>query len=273
MGREINPDMKITTFNANSIRSRLGIVIDWLQANRPDVLCIQETKVQDDDFPQAAFTDAGYHIAFRGEKSYNGVAIASLAMPDEVGFGLDDDGPADATRFAVARFGKLRVVNTYVPQGREIDHPMYAYKLDWFRRLRDWFERHAAPGDDILWTGDLNVAPEAIDIHNAEKQANHVCYHIDVRRAFAETRAWGFVDVFRKYHPEAGQYTFFDYRTPNAAKREMGWRIDHMLATAPLAERSVGASIDLAPRLLEKPSDHTFLTACFCINAQHPPSK
>lgn len=255
--------MRITTFNANSIRSRIGIVTDWLQANRPDVLCIQETKVQDAEFPQAAFTDAGYQIAFRGEKSYNGVAIASLAEPDDIRFGLDDGGPADATRFAVARFGSLRVVNTYVPQGREIDHPMYAYKLEWFRRLRRWLERHTSPDDLLLWTGDLNVAPEAIDIHNAEKQADHVCYHVDVRKAFAETLDWGFVDVFRKYHPEAGQYTFFDYRTPNAAKRKMGWRIDHMLATAPLAARSVDAAIDLAPRLLEKPSDHTFLTAEF----------
>ncbi|HAS82722.1 MAG TPA: exodeoxyribonuclease III [Verrucomicrobia bacterium] len=255
--------MIITTFNANSIRSRLGIVIGWLQANQPDVLCIQETKVQDADFPQQAFTDAGYHIAFRGEKSYNGVAIASRVKPDAVDFGLDDGGPADTTRFVVARFGDLQVVNTYVPQGREIEHPMYAYKLDWFRRLRVWFSRHATPDDLLLWTGDLNVAPDAMDIHNAEQQANHVCYHVDVRRMFADTLRWGFTDVFRKYHPEAGQYTFFDYRTPNAVQRKMGWRIDHLLATAPLAARSISASIDVAPRLLEKPSDHTFLSATF----------
>jgi len=255
--------MKISTFNANSVRSRLGIVTEWLNANRPDVLCIQETKVQDADFPRSAFTDAGYHIAFRGEKSYNGVAIASLAAPDAVRFGFDDGGPADETRLAIARFGKLRVVNTYVPQGREIDNPMYTYKLEWFRRLRRWLEHHASPADAVLWTGDLNVAPEAIDIHNAEKQANHVCYHVDVRQAFAETIDWGFVDVFRKYHPEPEQFTFFDYRTPNAAKRKMGWRIDHMLATAPLAAKAVACDIDLAPRLLPKPSDHTFLTAEF----------
>ncbi len=262
-GREINPEMKITTFNANSIRSRIDIVTGWLQANRPDVLCIQETKAQDADFPRDAFTDIGYHIAFRGEKTYNGVAVASLAVPDDVSFGFDDDGNADATRLVVARFGDLRVINTYVPQGREIDNPMYAYKLEWFLRLRRWLERHASPDDLLLWTGDLNVAPEAMDIHNAEKQANHVCYHVDVRQAFAETVDWGFVDVFRKYHPEPDQYTFFDYRTPNAAKRKMGWRIDHMLATAPLVARSVDSSIDLAPRLLGKPSDHTFLTAEF----------
>ncbi len=255
--------MIITTFNANSIRSRLGIVTDWLQANQPDILCIQETKVQDADFPAQAFTEAGYHIAYCGEKSYNGVAIASRVKPDEVSFGIDDGGPADATRFAAARFGDLRIVNTYVPQGREIDHPMYAYKLEWFRRLKAWFSRHATPDDLLLWIGDLNVAPSAMDIHNADQQTNHVCYHVDVRNAFADTVSWGFTDVFRKHHPEAGQYTFFDYRTLNAVQRKMGWRIDHLLATAPLAARSVSATIDVAPRLLEKPSDHTFLSAAF----------
>lgn len=255
--------MIISTFNANSIRSRLDIVTHWLQTNRPDILCIQETKVQDHEFPQQAFTDAGYQIAFRGEKSYNGVAIASLVKPDAITFGFDDGGNEDATRLAAVRFGDLLVVNTYVPQGREIDHPMYAYKLEWFSRLRTWFSRHAEPGGNLIWTGDLNVAPEAMDIHNAEQQKNHVCYHIDVRRAFADTVKWGFTDVFRKHHPEAGNYTFFDYRTPNAVQRKMGWRIDFILATAPLAARSVSSTIDLAPRLLPKPSDHTFLSAEF----------
>lgn len=258
--------MIIATFNANSIRSRLEIVLDWLSSHRPDVLCIQETKVQDAEFPHAPFADAGYHIAFRGEKSYNGVAIASRTQPDEITFGLGDGGPEDATRFAAARFGSLCVVNTYVPQGREIDHPMYQYKLEWFRRLRRWFERHSTPGGNLVWTGDLNVAPEMMDIHNAEQQANHVCFHADVRRAFADTLAWGFSDVFRKHHPEPGQYTFFDYRTPNAVQRRMGWRIDHILATGPLAARSIAAAIDLAPRLLPKPSDHTFLSAEFDFN-------
>ncbi len=255
--------MIIATFNANSIRSRLAIVLDWLGEHRPDVLCLQETKVQDAEFPHAPFTAAGYHIVFRGEKSYNGVAVASRLPPDDVSFGFDDGGPVDATRLAAVRFGTLLVVNTYVPQGREIDHPMYPYKIDWFHRLRAWFSRHSAPGGNLVWTGDLNVAPEAMDIHNADQQANHVCFHIDVRQAYADTLTWGFRDVFRKHHPEPGQYTFFDYRTPNAAQRRMGWRIDHILATAPLADRSVSASIDLAPRLLPKPSDHTFLSAEF----------
>jgi exodeoxyribonuclease-3 len=155
------------------------------------------------------------------------------------------------------------VVNTYVPQGREIEHAMYQYKLQWFDRLRRYFERHYSPKGNVVWTGDLNVAPEAMDIHNAERQANHVCYHVDAREAFAKTVEWGFVDVFRKHHLEPGQYTFFDYRQKDAVGKNQGWRIDHMMATLGLAGKSVGAGIDLGPRLKPTPSDHTVLWAEF----------
>jgi exodeoxyribonuclease III len=255
--------VRVATFNANSIRSRLDTVLPWLASYKPDVLCIQETKVVDGDFPALAFSEAGYQVVFRGEKSYNGVAVAARAEPAEVRFGLDDGGPADAARLCHVKLGGVHVVNTYVPQGREIDHPMYQYKLQWLARLKAYFGRHFTPRSKVLWAGDLNVAPEPIDIHNAAEQANHVCYHVDVRKAFADTVAWGFTDVFRRHHPEPGQYTFFDYRTPNAARRGMGWRIDFIFATPPLARCSTDAFIDLAPRLGERPSDHTFLAADF----------
>ena len=255
--------MKIATFNANSIRSRIDAVTGWLAEHAPDVLCVQETKTADETFPRDAIEAAGYHVVFKGEKAYNGVALLAREEPAEVSFGLDDGGPADETRLIHAKVGPVHIVNTYVPQGREIDHAMYAYKLQWLARLRDYFSRRFTSKSKLIWLGDLNVAPEAIDIHNAQEQENHVCYHIDVRKAFATTVAWGFVDVFRKHHPEPHQYTFFDYRTPNAAKRRMGWRIDHILATPPLAAKSTDAYIDLAPRLRPKPSDHTFLAAEF----------
>jgi exodeoxyribonuclease-3 len=257
--------MRIATFNANSIRSRLDTIRAWLTEHHPDVLCIQETKAEDKDFPALALTELGYHVAFRGEKSYNGVAMISRAKPGAVSFGLDDGGPPDATRLVYAKFGVVHVVNTYVPQGREIDHPMYQYKLAWFARMRDYFTRHFTPKTKLVWVGDLNIAPEAMDIHNAAEQDHHVCYHIDARRAFRATVQWGFVDVFRKHRPEPGQYTFFDYRTIDAAQRKMGWRIDHVLATAPLAAKSRDCFIDLKPRLGAKPSDHTFLVADFDI--------
>jgi exodeoxyribonuclease III len=197
--------MKIATFNANSIRSRLEVVTSWLKANEPDVLCIQETKVTDDLFPVLAFREAGYSVVFRGQKAYNGVCLISRQPAADVSFGLDDGGQPDESRLVSARVGSVRIVNTYVPQGREIDHEMYRYKIEWFRRLRRYFDRHFKPTQKVVWVGDLNIAPEAKDIHNAEAQADHVCYHADVRQAFEETKSWGFVDVFRKHHSEPGQ--------------------------------------------------------------------
>ncbi|NKB24861.1 MAG: exodeoxyribonuclease III [Kiritimatiellae bacterium] len=253
--------MKIATFNANSIRSRLDIVLDWLKQYQPDILCVQETKVVDELFPRDPIEEAGYHVHFKGQKAYNGVALFSRETARNIRCGFDDGGLADESRLIRATIGPITVVNTYIPQGREIDHEMYTYKLEWFKRLRAYFERHFTAEDDLIWMGDINVAAEAIDIHNADRQENHVCYHKDVRAAFSDCRKWGFVDVFRVHHPEAGHYTYYDYRTPNAVKRGMGWRIDYILASTPLANRCKNAYIDLEPRLADRPSDHTFLVA------------
>lgn len=255
--------MRIATFNVNSIRARLEVVTAWLAQHRPDILCVQETKVQDADFPAAAFADAGYQTAFRGEKTYNGVAVLSRAPPTAVRFGFDDGGPADATRLAWVRFGSLHIVNTYVPQGRELDHPMFAYKLEWMARLRAFYERQFTTRQSVVWVGDMNVAPLAMDIHNPEKQEQDVCFHQSIRDAFAQTVGWGFADVFRRFHPEPGQYTFFDYRVAGAFARNLGWRVDHILASPPMAARATGAWIDRAPRAGPRPSDHVPLVADF----------
>jgi exodeoxyribonuclease-3 len=255
--------MMVATFNVNSIRSRMGILLDWLAANRPDVLCIQETKVVDADFPADPIREAGYSVVYRGEKSYNGVAILSRSGAQDVQFGFDDGGPADETRLVRARIGSVHVVNTYVPQGRNIEHAMYQYKLQWFDRLFRYFERHYRQGQKVVWVGDFNIAPEARDIHNAERQAQHVCYHVAAREAFARAVAWGFEDVVRRHCPEPGLYSFFDYRQKDALARNLGWRVDHIMATKPLAAKSVGAAIDLGPRRADKPSDHTVVSARF----------
>ena len=255
--------MKIATFIVNSVRSRLDAVLSWLAEHEPDALCIQETKVEDSSFPAEPITKAGYHVVFRGEKSYNGVALISKARPAFHRFGLEDGNQPDETRLLYAKLGKVHIVNTYVPQGRDIEHEMYRYMLQWFKRLRAWFDRTLSPTMPVVWLGDMNVAPEAKDIHNAERQQNNVCFHEDVLAAFADAKSWGFVDVFRKHHPEPGQYTYFDYRTRNAVERGMGWRVDHMLATPPLAAKCADCRIDLQPRLGPKPSDHTVLFAEF----------
>ena len=254
---------KIATYNANSIRSRIGLVQEWLSRERPDVLCIQETKVQDQDFPRGAFTDVGYNVVFRGQKAYSGVAIASLEEPESVSFGLDSE-PKDEPRLITAKVRGITIVNTYVPQGRSVDSEMFPYKLEWFSRLGDYFERNFSRNDPLIWCGDLNVAPLEIDVHDPKRLAKHVDFHPQVREALARVTRWGFVDVFRRHHPdEPGQYTFWDYRVRGALDRNLGWRVDHIYATQPIAERSVNAWIDREARAAEKPSDHTFLVAEF----------
>ena len=160
---------KIATYNVNSIRSRLHIVIPWLQENQPTVFCMQETKVEDKKFPVKEFEDAGYHVVFKGEKRYNGVAMASLERPAEISFGLDDEGPTDGDRLISGAFVGIPVINTYVPQGYDRESPRFQYKLQWFKRLKDWIERHYSPAKPLIWCGDLNVAQEEIDVHNPKR--------------------------------------------------------------------------------------------------------
>ena len=178
----------------------------------------------------------------------------------EVAFGLDGE-PTDAARLIHARFGELHVVNTYVPQGREIEHAMYAYKLEWFARLKRYFGKRFSAATPLLWCGDLNVARHPIDVSSPETKKNHVCYHQAVRDAFEEVLAFGFTDLFRHHNPGREDYSFYDYRAPFDPERKRGWRIDYILATAPLAKKSVAAAIDIAPRTRPKPSDHCPLVA------------
>jgi exodeoxyribonuclease-3 len=257
--------MKIATFNVNSLRKRLPIVTTWIEQAQPDVLCLQETKVQDSEFPLMALAPSGYHITYRGMKSYNGVAVLSKRKPEQVFYGLDDGGDPDEARLIRVVIEGLPIVNTYVPQGFEIDSSKYQYKLQWFDRLKKYFERHLSPKEPAIWCGDMNVAPRPIDVHSPEKHLKHVCYHEDARTAYNNTVAWGFVDVFCKLYPDRQQYTFWDYRAPGSLAANKGWRIDHILATPPLAEKCVKVDVDLEPRRAQEPSDHTFLWAEFQI--------
>ena len=257
--------MKIATYNVNSIRKRLPIVLDWLIQEKPDVLCLQETKVQDADFPLKAFAKTGYHIAFRGMKSYNGIAILSRTPPEKIssGFGDDEEHKDDPMRLMRVAIEGVSILNTYVPQGFSLDSPKYQYKLGWYRRLTQYFQRHFSQNEPTIWCGDMNVAPEAIDVHHPEKHLKHVCFHEDVRKAYDETVAWGFVDVFRAHYPKQQQFTFWDYRQPPALEANRGWRIDHILATPTLAKTCTKVAVDLEPRRAESPSDHTILWAEF----------
>ncbi len=254
--------MKIASFNVNSLRARLPIVLQWLRDHQPDILCVQETKVQDDDFPKQAFSETGYEYVFKGQKSYNGVGIFSRRHIENVQIGFDDV-PKDEPRLIKAEINGIVIVNTYVPQGYLPDSQKFDYKLNWFDRLLNFFERHFMPTDPIVWVGDFNVAPEPIDVYDPVSLLGHVCFHPDVHEALKKVMSWGFVDVFRMHCKEPGQYTFWDYRMRNAFKTNRGWRLDHIMATQPLADKSAACYIDKNPRLAERPSDHTPIIAEF----------
>ncbi len=257
--------MRIATFNCNSIRVRMPIILSWLEENQPDILALQETKVVDKDFPAAQLEKEGWHVAFRGEKSYNGVAVVSKEKPECVSFGLEDgDDGVSATRLCRVGVGGIDLVNTYVPQGQALDSDKFAFKLDWLARLKNYFSANFQQNDSqLVWVGDLNVAPLPMDVYDSKAVWPHVCHCQPVIDAFNSVAEWGFVDVFRKHLPEAEIFTFWDYRQRGAFERNRGWRIDHILATPLLAARSKCCVVDKKPRMAERPSDHTFVYADF----------
>jgi len=253
--------LKIATYNVNSIRSRLHIVLPWLRANSPDYFCMQETKVADAGFPAAEFEALGYNAVFKGNKQYKGVAIVSKQKPQKVTCGFDSE-PADADRMIIAQYHDLTIVNTYVPQGQEMGSEQFAYKLKWLDRFKKYLQKNFQPGNEVIWCGDLNIAPEPIDVHDPKRLLGHVCFNPEVWKAFEDIKSWGLTDVFRKHYPGvAGQYTFFDYRIRDSVSRKLGWRVDHILATQTLAAKSKSCTIDLESRLQDKPSDHLILYA------------
>jgi exodeoxyribonuclease-3 len=256
--------MRIATFNCNSVRKRLEAILSWLDRHNPDVLALQETKCTDDAFPASAFREAGWKVAFRGEKSYNGVAVATREEPDSVQFGLGDDDGLSEARFCHLELGGVHILNAYVPQGSALDSAKFQFKLEWLARVRTFLEARFDPASDrVVWVGDLNVAPTAADVHDPKSIWPHVCYCQEVLDAFQDVTGWGLIDVFRKHLPDPGTFTFWDYRVRNAVERNVGWRIDHVLATEAAAGASRSCAVDVEARKAEGPSDHTFVYADF----------
>jgi exodeoxyribonuclease-3 len=254
--------MKIATWNVNSLRKRLPLLMEWLERNQPDVLCLQETKVADAAFPLLAFEGSGYHIQFRGRTAWNGVATLSREKPERVLHGLREGEDEEDDRILLTVIRGIAVVNTYVPQGHKVGTDKYRYKLEWFWRLRQYLDQRFTPSDPVIWLGDVNVAPEPIDVYHPDRRVNDPDFHIDARNAYKETVAWGFTDVFRKLHPDRVQYTYWDYFR-NAFENDWGWRIDHILVTEPLSAACKAADVDLTPRRAASASDHTVMWAEF----------
>ncbi|MBQ9419495.1 MAG: exodeoxyribonuclease III [Synergistaceae bacterium] len=257
--------MLVATFNVNSVRSRLHILERWLGEVKPDFLFMQETKTQDEFFPRDFFDSLGYESFYRGQKSYNGVAgIVKKSITNiNVNFGLDDgiENNFD-TRVMTLRHGDLTILNTYVPQGKSIEHPDFDVKKKFFARVRNIIE--ANKEKKFLWLGDLNVAPEDIDVTSPENKRDHVCFCDEIREVFNETRK-NLVDVLRMFDKNPGVFTFFDYRVKNAVEKNIGWRIDHMLASEKLSRTASKCYPDTRPRQWEKPSDHVPLVAEFAL--------
>lgn len=256
--------MKIATWNVNSVRSRLDQVVGWLQTNPVDLLCLQETKVTDADFPRAAFLDRGYCVEISGQKSYNGVAVISQKPVEKVliGFGsvLSADLVGDLDdqkRVITVEQGGITVVNLYVPNGSEIDSPKYDYKLRWLALLEVYLRQLLSQSDRLCVCGDFNIAYEDRDIHNPKNRETHIMSS-DAERAALKTSIFdlGLRDAFRLFCDEGDRFSWWDYRS-GGFQRNRGWRIDHLYLSPALVDVARSCDIDIEPRTLEKPSDHT----------------
>jgi exodeoxyribonuclease III len=254
--------MKIATWNVNSIRTRLEQVIDWLRQNPVDVLCLQETKVVDADFPRSPLEDLGYHLYVSGQKAYNGVALISQQPLKDVTTGftavLPDIDPAwdEQKRVITGVIDGVRIVNLYVPNGSSVGSEKYEFKLRWLTVLREYLQTLLQSEPSICMCGDFNIALEARDIHEQVKAENHIMASEAECQALRDVLELGFADAFRKFTNEGGNFSWWDYRTA-AFRRNLGWRIDHHYLTSVLYEQAKSCTIDITPRKLPQPSDHT----------------
>ena len=246
--------MKIATWNVNSLKVRLPHVLDWLATNPVDVLCLQETKQQDGDFPQAALQAAGYRSVFSGQKTYNGVAILSRQPASDVRFGIP--GFADEQkRVITASIEGIRIVCVYVPNGQSVDSDKYHYKLAWLAALHDCLKDELAHYPKLALLGDYNIAPEDRDVYDPVAWQGSVLVSEAERQQFQSLLQLGLHDSFRLFEQADKSYSWWDYRMM-AFRRNLGLRIDHILISEPLVASCKSCVIDRAPRKLERPSDH-----------------
>jgi exodeoxyribonuclease-3 len=223
---------------------------------------MQETKITDDKFPAEAFGELGYASEAFGQRTYNGVAILSNAELSEIQRGFPHDQPDAHARLLGATINGIRIINVYIPNGQSVGSEKYAFKLDWMRRLRAFFDSRYQPDEPVLLCGDFNVAPDDRDVHDAEFWRGRILFSEPEKEALNLIRAWGFTDAFRMHHEQGGLFSWWDYRA-GAFRRNLGLRIDHVWVSAPLAERCTGISIDKNPRKWERPSDHAPVVAEF----------
>lgn len=244
--------MKIATWNVNSVRARLPVIQRWLEQSRVDVLVMQETKTVDELFPFEEFLSLGYLAAVSGQKTYNGVAIVSRVGLSNVVKGWNGNDPS---RILAADIDDMTLIDGYLPHGGERGDEAFLHKLQFFREFRSYLDETYPRDRKVLFMGDFNVAQESIDVWAPDELQDAIGFMQEERDALRELQAWGFVDVFRRFHSEQ-QFTWWDYRM-NMFKRHMGMRIDYAWASEAMLGRVEGCHVDVDPRTWEKPSDHT----------------
>ncbi|HED65040.1 MAG TPA: exodeoxyribonuclease III [Planctomycetes bacterium] len=253
--------MRIATWNVNSVRARLPRLLPWLEETGTEVVCLQETKCVDELFPREAIEDLGYQIATHGQKTYNGVAILSKRGLEDVrlGFGREEfDGEARAISAVV---DDVMVMNVYVVNGREVGHERYDYKLRWLRALRDTLREGFPMDEKVVVCGDFNVTFDDKDIYDPEKWHEKILCSTPEREVLGELMELGLEDSLRRFHPDGGVFTWWDFRTRGFERGDRGLRIDHLLMSPPAMEACTGVEVDREARAGEKPSDHAPVVA------------
>jgi exodeoxyribonuclease-3 len=251
--------MKLVTWNVNSLKVRLPQVLDWLAAHQPDVLCLQETKLEDVNFPAAEIVAAGYQVLFSGQKTYNGVAILSKTPATDAVVAIP--GFVDVQkRVLAATIAGVRVINLYIPNGQSVDSDKYQYKLGWLEALTAWLADELARHPKLALLGDFNIAPEERDVYDPKAWEGQVLFSQPEREAFRQLISLGLTDSFRLFDQPEKIYSWWDYRM-NAFRRNMGLRIDHILLSEALAQTCIACTIDKEMRKLERPSDHAPVVA------------
>jgi exodeoxyribonuclease III len=254
--------MRIASWNINSLRKRQDRLFAWLESTQPDVVCLQETKCTDEQFPVLALQSAGYHSAYHGEKSYNGVAILSKQKPQDVRASLCDEVVDPQARVIAVKIDNLRVYSIYAPNGQAVESPAYEYKLNWYTRLRDCVVQEKIAG--VIVCGDFNVAPEDVDVHDPVLWRGAIMCSDSERAAFRELCDVGLIDTLRLHRRESGLFSWWDYRMLSFPKNR-GLRIDAILASKALAGKCTAAGIDREMRKGKEASDHAPVWAEFSI--------
>ncbi|HKW55404.1 MAG TPA: exodeoxyribonuclease III [Stellaceae bacterium] len=248
--------VKIATFNVNSIKVRLPILLAWLEEAKADIVCLQETKCPAADFPTLELKGLGYHTEAIGQRAYNGVALLSKEPARDVLVGLPGDPGDEQARYLEATFGDLRVGSLYLPNGNPVETEKFAYKLGWMARLKAHAEGLLARELPFVLAGDYNIVPDDDDVYDPAAWRNDALCRPEARGRFRALLNLGLVDAFRVFHAEPHRYSFWDYQA-GRWYRDEGLRIDHLLCSPQAADRLLAADIDKRPRGKDKASDHT----------------